>query len=92
VAAGVPMLAMPLAFEQPGIGARIAHHGIGLTLPPRRRDVASIRAALVRLLSDRAFRDNLSRPRAELRAAGGVRRGADLIEKMIRGRAAGDAA
>lgn len=92
VAAGVPMLAMPLAFEQPGIAARIAHHGLGLTLPPRRRNAATIRAALTRLLEDRAFRDNLSAPQAELRTSGGVRRGADLIEKMLAGRVAGDAA
>lgn len=92
VAAGVPMLVMPLAFEQPGIAARIAHHGLGLHLPPRRRDPATIRAALARLLDEPSFRDNLSRPQAELRAAGGVSRGADLIEKMIQGRAAGDPA
>lgn len=97
VAAGVPMLAMPLAFEQPGIAARVQHHGIGLALPPHRRDTVTIRAALARLLTEPRFRDNLSAPGAELHALGGVRRGADLIEQMLEpgsrlGHAAGTAA
>jgi zeaxanthin glucosyltransferase len=29
LAHGVPMVAIPLGFDQPGIAARIAHHGVG---------------------------------------------------------------
>jgi zeaxanthin glucosyltransferase len=29
LAQGVPMVAIPIAFDQPGISARIAHHGVG---------------------------------------------------------------
>ncbi|MCQ0969362.1 glycosyltransferase (plasmid) [Paracoccus sp. TK19116] len=92
VAAGVPMLTLPLAFEQPGIAARVAHHGVGLTLPPRQRGVGMIRATLRELLSDRDFGDKIAAHRAELRALGGVRRGADIIEGSLNRSATGDAA
>ena len=29
LAQGVPMVAIPIAFDQPGVSARIAHHGVG---------------------------------------------------------------
>ena len=83
-AAGVPMLAMPLAFEQPGIAARIEAHGLGLRLDARAAPDA-IREALSQLLDAPRWRDSLSRAQQELRAAGGVRRGADLIEGVLAG-------
>lgn len=81
-AAGVPMLALPLAFEQPGIAARVAARGHGLCLPPS-ATAPQIRTALQSLLDRGRWRDNLSAIAAELRAAGGVQRGADLIETML---------
>ena len=83
-AAGVPMLAMPLAFEQPGIAARIEAHGLGLRLDARAAPDA-IREALSQLLDAPRWRDSLSRAQQELRAAGGVRRGADEIEAVLAG-------
>lgn len=82
-AAGVPMLALPLAFEQPGIAARIEARGLGLRLNARRPDPQAIRDALRDLLSQPHWRDSLSTAATELRAAGGVRRGADLIEGLL---------
>ncbi|MDM7457824.1 MAG: glycosyltransferase [Paracoccus sp. (in: a-proteobacteria)] len=81
-AAGVPMLAMPLSFEQPGIAARVADRGLGLCLPPS-ATALQIRTALQALLDRHRWRDNLSAIMAELQAAGGVRRGADLIEAIL---------
>lgn len=82
VAAGVPMLAIPLAFEQPATAARIAYHGIGerITHRPSR---ASIRQALDRVLSQQSFRSALHEPSRALAQAGGVARAADLIESML---------
>lgn len=85
VAAGVPMLAVPLAFEQPGIAARIEAHGLGLRLKPAQAGPQAIAQALRRLLDEPRWRDTLSAMSGELRAAGGVRRGADLIEGLLAG-------
>ncbi|MEI4472163.1 glycosyltransferase [Frigidibacter sp. MR17.24] len=53
---GVPMLALPLAFDQPGVAMRIARSGTGIALPRHRRGAAALRAATARLLADPGFR------------------------------------
>lgn len=82
VAAGVPMLVVPLAFEQPGIAARVAHSGAGLMLS-RRAPARGIADAIARLLAEGAFRARARNLALELREAGGVGRAADLIEQAI---------
>lgn len=84
-AAGVPMLALPLAFEQPGIAARVEARGLGLRLKPAQAGPQAIAKALRHLLEAPQWRDTLSAMSGELRAAGGVRRGADLIEGLLAG-------
>lgn len=82
-AAQVPMVAIPLGFEQPATAARLAHHGAARVLPPRRATRATIRDALRAVLDQPSFRAALARPAAEIAAAGGVSRAADLIEAML---------
>lgn len=86
-AAGVPMVAIPLAFEQPATAARLAHHGIGRVIPPRRANRAAIRAALADVLGDARLREALRPVAAEMAAAGGTARAADLVEAHLAGRA-----
>ncbi|WP_112872820.1 glycosyltransferase [Paracoccus endophyticus] len=87
-AAQVPMLAIPLAFEQPATAARLAFHGAARVLPPRRATRAAIREALAAVLSDPSYRAALATPAAEIAAAGGVARAADLVEARLSHRAA----
>lgn len=87
-AAQVPMLAIPLAFEQPATAARLAFHGAARVLPPRRATRAAIRDALAAVLSDPSYRAALAAPAAEIAAAGGVARAADLVEARLSHRAA----
>ncbi|SNR45189.1 glycosyltransferase [Paracoccus sediminis] len=56
LAAGVPMLALPLTHDQPGVAARIVRCGAGLRLPPWQRSTARMAAAVTALLSDPAHR------------------------------------
>lgn len=87
-AAGVSMVAIPLAFEQPATAARLAFHGAARVLPPRRATRAAIRDALSAVLSDPSHRLALARPAAEIHAAGGVTRAADLVEAQLQRRLA----
>lgn len=87
-AAQVPMLAIPLAFEQPATAARLAFHGAARVVPRRRATRATIREALAAVLSDPSYRAALAAPAAEIAAAGGVARAADLIETRLARRAA----
>ncbi|TJZ84537.1 glycosyltransferase [Paracoccus hibiscisoli] len=80
---GVPMLALPLTNDQPGVAARIVASGTGLRLTPAFAIETRILAALRRLLADRTFRDRAHRfarqSAAWPRAAGAV----DLIETLL---------
>ena len=87
-AAQVPMVAIPLAFEQPATAARLAFHGAARVLSPRRATRATIREALGAVLSDPSYRAALAAPAAEIAVAGGVSRAADLIETRLVRRAA----
>jgi zeaxanthin glucosyltransferase len=83
LAADLPMVAMPLAFEQPAIAARIEHAGVGKALsarwPLRRR----LRAGLEAVIETSELRARARLVGAELRRAGGVTRAADLIERAL---------
>lgn len=80
---GVPVLALPIAYDQPGVAARLVHHGAGLRLSHRRADAEEIAACLSRMLADPAFRRRAGRIGAEIRAAGGARGAADLAEALL---------
>jgi len=57
LAAGVPMLCMPISREQPENAARVDWHGAGIRLDPGAAS-ADIRMALARMLDDDRFASN----------------------------------
>jgi zeaxanthin glucosyltransferase len=81
--AGTPILAVPIAFDQPGNAARVAHHRVGEHLPLRRLTPRRLRAALDRLLSDDGVRRRAARLGREVAASGGTARACDLIERHL---------
>ncbi|MBO0663675.1 glycosyltransferase [Jiella sp. MQZ9-1] len=81
--AATPMLAIPMAFDQPGIAARIVHHEVGLRLSPRHATVRAIAACLERLLSEASYARNARAIGRDIEAPGGVARAADLIEAAV---------
>lgn len=83
VAHGKPQLVLPIAFDQPGMAARVVHAGCGLALPHRTASAAKIGERLRRLLGEPAFRDQARRLSSRVQAAGGVRQAADLIEAAL---------
>jgi zeaxanthin glucosyltransferase len=86
-AAGVPMVAVPIAFDQPGIAARIAHAGLGVVAPPGLRFPARLKTALGRVLDDLpAYRDKARAAAAEIAATGGAAEGAASIETLVASR------
>ena len=82
LAAGVPVVIMPLAFEQAGIAARVAHSGAGRMLSSRSSSVA-IGAAIEHVLRGPAFRTRAQAVAAEIVAAGGAERATQLIEAWL---------
>lgn len=82
LAAGVPMLVMPLAFEQPAIGARLAWSGAGAMFAPR-ISARALTRAIARVREVPSYRARAKALAAEIAGAGGVTRAADLIEAAL---------
>jgi MGT family glycosyltransferase len=80
---GVPMVAIPISQEQPGIAARIAWTGTGEVVTLSRLSVPRLRAAIQRVLTEDSYRKNALRMHEAIRRAGGVSRAADLIEQVV---------
>ncbi len=55
VAHGVPMLVFPLDIDQPGNGARVAHHGLGLTGELADTDEEALMRMVDQVLGDAGF-------------------------------------
>jgi zeaxanthin glucosyltransferase len=84
LANGVPMLALPMAFDQPGMAARIVRAGVGLRLAPRFATVRGITDALSHLKEDHRFRQRAAEVGRDVRGAGGAERAASVIERVAR--------
>jgi zeaxanthin glucosyltransferase len=86
VAATVPMLCIPLAFDQPGMAARVRHAGLGEVVSPR-SSAKTIATALQRLLDNcDAYRGRATPIARAIHAAGGAEGAANLIEQAFRTR------
>lgn len=79
--AGVPLLAIPIAFDQPGIAGRIVHHGVGEKLSRVTLSSDKIAASLTRLLGSSSVRAKALAIGREIDCAGGAELAADLIEE-----------
>ncbi|WP_020652233.1 glycosyltransferase [Massilia niastensis] len=84
IAACTPMLALPIAFDQPGAAARIAHRGIGLCASARFATAAQLAGKLRRLLDEPEFARRMAPMAESIRQAGGAPRAAAIIEAALR--------
>ncbi|RUR27617.1 glycosyltransferase [Vreelandella nanhaiensis] len=86
-----PMLAIPLAFDQPGVAARVVHHGIGLRAS-RFASSATLATRLSNLLNNDIYRLRLRAMRASLGSpesavqTGGALQAALITEQALRER------
>ena len=79
---GSPVIAIPLAHDQPAIAARLARTGAGIVLSPGRVNAHSLRSAIECILkADSTWQFHASRLQKAIAAAGGVERAADLLEQ-----------
>lgn len=83
LANGVPMVVLPMVNDQPGVAARVAWAGCGVSIPIKKVTVAKLRRAIDEVLTEESFRQNASRLKAAIQKAGGVHRACDIIEKSV---------
>lgn len=79
----VPMIAIPITSEQPGIAARLAWTGAGEVIPLAKLSVSRLQAAIQQVLTLDSYKNNASRLQEAIRLAGGVSRAADIVETAI---------
>ena len=80
LAQGVPMVVLPVAYDQPGVGARVEWSGVGRSIPVGRLTVDRLRDAVRIVLGNPAYRERAGRLQSSIEAADGLNRAADLIE------------
>ncbi|MBD1911730.1 MULTISPECIES: glycosyltransferase [unclassified Leptolyngbya] len=80
---GVPLVAIPITFEQPGTGARIRWTGVGEVIPLTKLTPPRLREAIQQVSDSPTYAANAARVQQAIQQAGGVQRAADLIEQVV---------
>jgi MGT family glycosyltransferase len=83
LARGVPMVVLPVAYDQPGVGARVEWSGVGRSIPVGRLTVHRLRDAIRDVLGNPAYRQCARRLQSSIESTDGLHRAADLIEEAF---------
>ena len=83
LSSGVPIVAIPITNEQPGIATRLARTGAGKVVPLAQLSETKLRAAIKEVLTQDSYRQNASRLKQVIASSGGVNRAADIVEMAI---------
>lgn len=81
---GVPMVAVPLGNDQPGVAARLKARGAGLVISRRRLSAARLRGAAMLVMGDTTYRNSARALQKAIRGLNGPDRAADLVEQVLR--------
>jgi zeaxanthin glucosyltransferase len=83
LSSGVPMIALPITNDQPGVAARIANKKVGVIMSPNHVSPANFVAAIKRVLGDSTYRDNARRMQEAIRSTDGLSIAADILERAF---------
>jgi zeaxanthin glucosyltransferase len=83
LAAGVPLIAMPITYEQPAIAQRVRWVGAGEMLPAANLNPQRLKTEIRALLDNPSYKLAAGRMAESIRAAGGVKTAATLIEGLF---------
>ncbi len=82
LAAGVPMVAVPVSLDQPGVAARIAWTGMGVVIPLQECTVPALRSRIDEVLGNPSYRERAKWFKETIAAADGLGKAASIIEKV----------
>jgi zeaxanthin glucosyltransferase len=80
---GVPMVAIPVTNDQPGVAARIAYTGVGEVVPLKELSVPKLRSAIVKVLTQESYQQTAIALQEAIGRSGGVKQAADIIEQVV---------
>ena len=76
---GVPLVAIPIVHDQPGVAARIAWTGTGEFITLKKLTVTKLRETVQRVLTEDFYRQNAEKLQADIQYAGGLEAAANII-------------
>jgi MGT family glycosyltransferase len=87
LAAGVPLLALPLAHDQPGVALRIEWSGVGLRLDPEDEELENrVHEALLQLLERPDLASRARQAARQIEQEQGLERACEIIDRVARTR------
>lgn len=83
LAHGVPLVAIPITFEQPAIAARIRWTGTGDFISASKLEAKKLRQMIQRVLHDASYRRAAEKMKAAIARTCGREEAADIIEQVV---------
>jgi zeaxanthin glucosyltransferase len=84
LAQGVPMVALPIGYDQPGVAARIAYHGVGASLEIEMLSGGQMLEVIRRVLENPSYRERARYFKEMIAKGRGLDVAADVIEQAFR--------
>ena len=84
LAEGVPLVAIPLGNDQPGVAARVAAQGAGIVIARRKLNVPRLRNATRSVLEEPHYQAAARRLQAAMQQVNGLEKAADIIEDALK--------
>jgi UDP:flavonoid glycosyltransferase YjiC (YdhE family) len=81
LACGVPVVAIPVTNDQPGVGARLEWTGTGKAIAVGRVTAPRLRAAIKEVLENPLYRARAVEMQARIALGNGLERAADIVEQ-----------
>jgi zeaxanthin glucosyltransferase len=83
LAQGVPMVALPIGYEQPGVAARVEYHGVGESLEVSTLTAEQLLEAIGKTLKHPSYRERASYFQKVIGETHGLEVAADRIEQVF---------
>jgi zeaxanthin glucosyltransferase len=83
LAQGVPMVAVPIGYDQPGVAARIAHHGVGEFVEIGNLTARNLSELIAKVKANPNYRDKARWFQKVLAETRGLDIAADIIERVF---------
>ena len=79
----IPLVAIPITNEQPGVAARIAWTGTGEVVPLEEVSAEKLQQAIKQVLTDDSYKRNALRLQKAIKQGGGASKAVDIIERVV---------
>ena len=80
---GVPMVAIPIGYDQPGVAARIAHHGVGEFVEVEEVSPEGLRGLVQKVMEKPSYGEKARFFKAVIARTRGLDMAADVIERAL---------